>query len=1159
MSSPRFRAIPLVLLLAAACADQELTFPDRPPTGGQPGSGTNLPGFYWLPPMVKAPAGFTGSFDPGRHPVARVVCVKATGTGCPVLATFDASTAPPGRLTVDLKEESYSAVWLATGGLLSGSGRYRLIVEENGTLLGMAALRVVGTQADVRTVPADEIALVRGKPFVIKFRLEKEDDTDPDPEPVADPLPVPPDTPIRLAIPDLRFVPEPGDYTDDHPEAPGLLFSPSVLTLSLEASATAGQVNQLLRPLGVRVVGGAPFPAGTPSGGFLIVRLPTATHAAMESALAILRASPLVRAAVQNHPVNVGSLPTRSAVPGLWTWETVPGTGNWAFEVARLPQMWHLNQRVAATGRRPTVLVADRTFWPSHEDVTYESLLTPDSMIVRPGLPNGDYHGTMVASVMGATWGNGRGQDGANPFVRMAAMNIQTDGTEVMVQLKNVLMADLTIRVLNQSWGLRWRTTTGGLVGTAAFRTATADQAGQQYYDMLTALVAAGRPLPHIIASAGNDGIDARFNGYAQNAAVRLRAAPITVVEAMAQTGPAGALGDAGFSNRGGHVSAGGARVQVAGGSNSYSLADGTSFAAPLVTGVVSFLTALDSTIPLPTMTTNPMRDLLIASGREVATVRVPVVDGFAALLALDQRSGNEAFARELADLDDGTADGNERVRADGTVDTTTAAARDGRVDMRDFRRFRDWYLQVTGNGQHLNGASDHPKKDLNGDGIVGTALVENVYPRGDLNGDGVLDNTPRPFGKGGPMRTDLQVLSHFFSDPDYDAADLPNLLESGDIHIDPSSCSEGAVSVTTVVEVDGIGEVRRVTHATPSAVAVATVVGLGTSTPYNVTVFGVDGSGREVFRESDQGIVVERGSDHRFRPSCECPEPTAPRPAGMLLGPSDCATLSITPSSTRMVPGDTRRFLASVWGAENAAVTWTASRGTISGTGRFTAPSTVGPVTIVATLVEDPAVRAEAQVSVEFANGGGALLQVSPAVAAVGYGQNRAFSVIGGSGSSIWSTDREAGTISGGLFTAGQTEGEFGVYVTSANGGGMAKVIVDRYAGVYEGAVVRNTVSSNRTWSIARYSVPPQDQRCRDADLDCYFTGGWDFGQFGELLACYFQVNRSNGNMVGGYCDYSTRDRPLSLEGNIGGRSVGATIRSVEGDLVITVGMTKR
>ena len=102
-----------------------------------------------------------------------------------------------------------------------------------------------------------------------------------------------------------------------------------------------------------------------------------------------------------------------------------------------------------------------------------------------------------------------------------------------------------------------------------------------------------------------------------------------------------------------------------------------------------------------------------------------------------------------LVDIDDGTRDGNTRVEA-GTATTFLnedgdgdGGMGDGKVDMADFRRFRDWVLEAVpeqftepANDERilLDGAADHPKRDLNGNGVTPAsenALFEdeNVFP----------------------------------------------------------------------------------------------------------------------------------------------------------------------------------------------------------------------------------------------------------------------------------------------------------------------------------------------------------------------------------------------------------------------------------------------
>jgi hypothetical protein len=121
---------------------------------------------------------------------------------------------------------------------------------------------------------------------------------------------------------------------------------------------------------------------------------------------------------------------------------------------------------------------------------------------------------------------------------------------------------------------------------------------------------------------------------------------------------------------------------------------------------------------------------------------------------------------------------------------------------MSDFRRWRDWHLIAMGyENAALDGRSSHPKLDVNGDGFPGPAEDENVFPYGDFNGDGTLDLTSTRFVPGyvSATATDLEVLQSLFQDPHYSASQLPNLVESVDIHTDASACFDPGRDLTSV------------------------------------------------------------------------------------------------------------------------------------------------------------------------------------------------------------------------------------------------------------------------------------------------------------------------------------------------------------------------
>jgi len=75
--------------------------------------------------------------------------------------------------------------------------------------------------------------------------------------------------------------------------------------------------------------------------------------------------------------------------------------------------------------------------------------------------------------------------------------------------------------------------------------------------------------------------------------------------------------------------------------------------------------------------------------------------------------------------------------------------------------------------------------------------------------------------------------------------------------------------------------------------------------------------------------------------------------------------SVSVFPETVTLQPGETRQFTALVTGPINSSVTWTATGGTITQTGIFTAGQTAGTFVIEVTSVADPTRSASATVSV--------------------------------------------------------------------------------------------------------------------------------------------------------------------------------------------------
>ncbi|MEA2167028.1 MAG: large repetitive protein, partial [Solirubrobacteraceae bacterium] len=246
------------------------------------------------------------------------------------------------------------------------------------------------------------------------------------------------------------------------------------------------------------------------------------------------------------------------------------------------------------------------------------------------------------------------------------------------------------------------------------------------------------------------------------------------------------------FSNDGGDISAPGVGIISTGKGGTFRNMDGTSMAAPQVTGAITYLLSYR-----PDMTIAEVKSTLLDWARPDTTGNAtqtpartpqPRLDLFASLLSLP------GAAKDLVDVNDRTKDGNQRVERHATPPNPTLAPEpikpDGKIDMRDFRAFRDAWLQGCGYTPAdtscpspgeivLDGGPTHGKNDANLDGCVAAQppvaaclTPENVFSRFDFNGDGRLDRLPGRFpldqsgslaSPPGTFMTDLNVLMSAF------------------------------------------------------------------------------------------------------------------------------------------------------------------------------------------------------------------------------------------------------------------------------------------------------------------------------------------------------------------------------------------------------------
>ncbi|MFY9646340.1 MAG: putative Ig domain-containing protein, partial [Terriglobales bacterium] len=85
----------------------------------------------------------------------------------------------------------------------------------------------------------------------------------------------------------------------------------------------------------------------------------------------------------------------------------------------------------------------------------------------------------------------------------------------------------------------------------------------------------------------------------------------------------------------------------------------------------------------------------------------------------------------------------------------------------------------------------------------------------------------------------------------------------------------------------------------------------------------------------------------------------------------SQSVKVAVTPTSANIFSNGTEQFTASVSGTSNTAVTWSATSGSVSGNGLYTAPTVTSPTNVTVTAVSnaDPSKSATAAVTIDPQN----------------------------------------------------------------------------------------------------------------------------------------------------------------------------------------------
>lgn len=382
----------------------------------------------------------------GADPVAVVHSEPADGARevgleAAIVVTFDRPMEPASV------EGAFAIAPAATGRFVWDEGQAIVAFAPSPRLAAVTTYTVdIGTGA----TGADGVHL--GDAFAITFEtFDNQRFAGADPDPVNDHLP-----PVALPEPDAGDIVAPD----------GVAYASRDLLVLFADGTSVAEANGLVADLDAEIAG------ALPEAGVVLLRrtLPT-DLATLEGELHELQASPLVAAASVNAFFANQRLPLHHERTGTdpsdfnaWTWTATPLDGNWGLEAIRMPAAWNLTDlaRRKAAGLTPRIAIIEAAK-ASAADASHEELV---DRIDRLAFAETKPHATMVAGVIGAAWGNGKGIDGLHPLdpiivSRGAGTFSNTYVPELLSDTQLVssvvaLLGDPRIRVINMSVGQEW-------------------------------------------------------------------------------------------------------------------------------------------------------------------------------------------------------------------------------------------------------------------------------------------------------------------------------------------------------------------------------------------------------------------------------------------------------------------------------------------------------------------------------------------------------------------------------------------------------------------------------------------------------------------------------------------------------------------------------
>ena len=341
-------------------------------------------------------------------------------------------------------------------------------------------------------------------------------------------------------------------------------------------------------------------------------------------------------------------------------------------------------------------------------------------------------------------------------------------------------------------------------------------------------------------------------------------------------------------------------------------------------------------------------------------------------------------------------------------------------------------------------------------------------------------------------LHAELGSNGRYGSSGQYPSSSYQNANYFRDVVFVPSSLPSGS----------GTGVSISVTPATTTVVAGGTVQfaaavssNSNTAVTWSVTGGSISPSGLFTAPSTTGTYTVKATS---------AADSTKSATASVTVTTAPTVAVSISPSTATVKTGTTQQFGATVTGTSNTGVTWSASGGTISSSGMYTAPTSSGSYTVKATSTADTTKSASASVTVTIA---AATIAVSPSAlsfssvaANSSSAQTLTISNTGGSNLSVTSA-----TVSGSAFSmSGAT---FPMTVAAGKSASLSVKFAPTATGSFTGTV---TIASNASNSVSAVTLSGLATAASTYLLSASPTS-WNFGSIAEGSSANKTITLSN------------------------------------------------